>query len=341
MNKLLLIFIIVLLTSCYREELLDIKQAGTSEQLILHSLISPDTDSIYVSLGVTNGNLKVLFDTAFVLPEAVVTFSDGNNQIILHKIKTKPALYGCSQLEFPIVEGNTYSISASVSGYNTITGSTTVPGNRSCWQSPDTPRYYIEHFANNSDHYSYSFSAQWESSEDNLGHNYFSYRTGGIRYLLKNSPGDSVGYRGFHQQVIDSSLFQSGLSDPEKLEMVQITGDQQFNFLFSTTIPEDFASEDCSNEESNIECMNIPSGKVYHYLTFYIITTDKHFSAYLGQPEIPEQYPFSSFSGIFPHYSSISGGYGLLGSYLIDSVYFDVYHPVNFFEPTQNPDHAQ
>lgn len=333
MNKFYLFFIIFLFSSCYREELLDINQPSTKKQLVLHSLITPDADSIFVLLGVTNGELNMLFDTAFVLPDALVTFSDGYNQIILHKLQEKPAVYGCSQLEFPIAEGETYSVSANVAGYNGIKASTTVPINRSHWISPNVPLYYIRHNENFFDSYEYLFRSQWETHHDNLSRNYFAYRTGGICYHLKYSPQDSIGYRGFHQKVVDSSFFQLGLESLQKLEMDQIANTKLLNFLFSTSIFEDFASEYYNPGNSWVVSHANPSGNIYRNLTFYIITADNHYSALLDQPEMTEQYPFSSFSGVFPHYSSVSGGYGLFGSYLIDSVYFILDNPVNLYEP--------
>jgi hypothetical protein len=343
MNRTLIIILILLLTSCYREEVLEIDSSNNGEKLVVYSVISPQTDSIFVSLAQTNGDLSQLFDIKASLPPGEVVISSGEHHVQLKQLSIKPAVYGCSQKEFQIEKGKEYTLTVKVEGYLQVRATTKVPDEFCRWEKVKPPTYGIKYWPGGSGfaEYSYFFEAEWKPLKNVLEKNYWAYRTGGIKFKLEATPNDSLGYRGFHYRVIDSLNFQNKVADVYKPEDTGMISSNSGNLKYSTSIDEDVAIEYGIPSGFSVQTKCQPSGEVYRNLTFYLFTFDEHYSSYW---ELVKQYdeasgsfnyPFSSFNGTLPSYTNIEGGFGIFGSYGLDSVYFEVYNKVNFFETVQ------
>lgn len=338
----LLIFLIIV-SSCIREDELIIDTSPYEKKLIVYSVISPNTDSIFVTLALTGGNNQKSAGVDNALQEALVSVSNGEKECNLKLIKSVPVVYACSQDELQVENGKEYSLKVVTEGSETAISKTQVPDVFCKWVNTRVPSYgktqISEDMADNSYH-AYHFESEWLPSADSLVKNFFAVRRGGIKYQLLETPEETSGYRGFGYQMTDSVLFLDNASEIKG----NVNPGDSGKMIFSTYIKEDYVYEWTVN--SGFEWMsfthNEPTGIVFRNLTFYLITLDKNYSDYR---ELCSQYDysgdllsfiFSSFSGILPSYSNIQGGYGLFGSYGIDSVSFNFNNKVNFNEERSN-----
>ncbi|MBN1927126.1 MAG: hypothetical protein JW798_14940 [Prolixibacteraceae bacterium] len=70
------------LSSCVREEVLDLDYSQHGKKLVLFSVISPQTKSIYVALFETSSGLDSINFNSVSLPPGEVIISDDENEII-------------------------------------------------------------------------------------------------------------------------------------------------------------------------------------------------------------------------------------------------------------------
>ncbi|MCF8360064.1 MAG: DUF4249 domain-containing protein [Prolixibacteraceae bacterium] len=337
-----------MLFSCVREEFLDLDYSRFETKLVLFSVISPQTDSIYVALSKICSELDSIEFDSISLPTGEVILSCEENKIQLKQLSAKPAVYGCTQTEYPIERGKQYKINVTVDGYPPVTAKTTVPARFSKWHNTKQPVYGITNYPDYHSEYTFNFESEWILPEKESEQNYFAYRGKGIIYVLEPALDDTIGYRGFQYRVLDSIPYQSPLIVNEG---VQSTTDKGVN-MFSLLIKEDCAGyEEVITEgfEYSMTTSYTPNGRIIQYLTFYIFTVDEHFAAYkemcgLYDSEfdgnVIRDLFFSMYKGIMPSYTNVEGGYGLFGSFGYDSVFFDVHHGYDLIKPTQEPFYA-
>lgn len=128
MKKLFFIILLsAILFSCEKEAT-NIDLPSTKSKLVIGCFLSPDDKTIYVSITASspifgqnpNGN------SVGVIPNASITLSDGNTIAPL-AYDAANEIYKINASLFPIISGNTYTISASASGYDNVSGNCTVP----------------------------------------------------------------------------------------------------------------------------------------------------------------------------------------------------------------------
>lgn len=122
------------LLSCVREEMVPYNKA-TEVKIVVIGFLTPAADvNIYVGRSQIFGKTSYQFSD-FDEPDAVVTITDETGRMQL--LKTSPAtpsIYSCSQTDFPIVPGKTYSLI--VKGANrTVSATTLVPKEAAKWKS--------------------------------------------------------------------------------------------------------------------------------------------------------------------------------------------------------------
>ncbi len=333
-----------LLSSCTREEILELDYSRFEKKLVLFSVISPQTDSIFVALSETSRGLDSINFGSVSLPSGKVVLSDNDNEIILKQLSIKPALYGCAQSEFAIQKGKQYTLYAVVDGYPHVSACTTVPEELSYWNEPQEPIYGISIFYNWLPEYTFLFESEWIMQKQESGKNYFAYKHEGVKYYLEYAQDDSVGYRGLPYRVIDSSKYENKVffAEGEKYSS------DNNNFKFKIIVAEDVVYNKVIRYGYGypLESGMTPSGVIIEYLTFYILTVDKHYAAYRELSTLynesfsgdgVDDLFFSSYKGILPSFTNVEGGYGLFGSFGYDSVFFDVRHPYELLQPIKEP----
>lgn len=326
-----LVSLFLIVTACYHEEVIEIDSSAYNKRLVVYSVISPQTDSIIVTLFETNGDFNQLFDTSAVLPTGNIVLSNETNQIKLKSIGAKPAVYACSQEDFPIEKGRTYFLTVEIDGYTKVTASTQVPQEFCQWKETPSISYGIVDYPLGGTYYSYSYTGLWNPSLNENEKNYFGYRTGGIQYQLEPTRNDSTGYRGFHYWVTDSAYYQD-----KNIRLLE--ADAHYSIIERDDYHE---FSDALRQETAVEFKNgagwRPSGRIYKNITYFLFTADEHYSNYLDMlAQYEEKHDaendfFSSYSGIMPSVTNIEGGYGVFGSYGMDSIYFDVSENVTHY----------
>ncbi|MBN1181585.1 MAG: DUF4249 family protein [Bacteroidales bacterium] len=326
-----LIIAVLMFSACYREDIIEIDSSGFSKKIVVYSVISPQTDSIYVTLFETNSDFIQLFDTSVVIPTGKVVLASETDQFILKQIEVKPAVYACSQHDFPIRKGKTYHLTVEIEGYTKTIAKTHVPDKFCQWEETPTINYGIIDIPLGGTFFSYFFNGFWEPSCNINEKNYFGYKTGGIIYELEPTLNESTGYRGFHYRVTDSVYYQSkGFRIIEADAHYSIIEHEQ-NMEISDYIFEGFAVEFKNG------AIWKPNGIIYKNITYYLLTVDENYSNYLNMlAKYQERGNYGedsllSFSWIMPSYTNIEGGYGVFGSYGFDSVYFDVSENVKHY----------
>ena len=114
----------ICLVSC--EDEIPIKDLGIKPKLVLHCFISPQYDTIAVSLS-RSQSIFQNGTTSAEVEYAVVEISNNNKSWIQIPYSTENNCYLLPQSQFPIVEGKTYYIRASSPNYESISASCTVP----------------------------------------------------------------------------------------------------------------------------------------------------------------------------------------------------------------------
>ena len=123
--KLISFFVFAIcLQSC--EEEISLKDLGIEPKLVLYCFLSPQYDTISVSLA----NSQPLFSrnkTISVVEYAVVEISNDNKSWVQIPYDKACKRYLLPHSQFPVIEGTTYYIRASASGYESINASCTIP----------------------------------------------------------------------------------------------------------------------------------------------------------------------------------------------------------------------
>ena len=123
--KLISLFVFAIcLQSCQEE--ISLKSLGIEPKLVLYCFLSPQYDTISVSLA----NSQPLFSrnkTISVIEYAVVEISNDNKSWVQIHYDKASKRYLLPQSQFPIMEGRTYYIRASAENYESVSSSCTVP----------------------------------------------------------------------------------------------------------------------------------------------------------------------------------------------------------------------
>jgi len=326
MRIIYIFFNLLLLVSCYRESVLDIDGAYSKEKLVIYSLLSPQTDSIFVSLTKTSSDFKQYFDTLSTLPEGTVIIRGDGQEVALTKISSIPTLYGCAQNDFQIKSGFEYNLFVQIEGFDDVTAKTRVP-EKCIWINASKPVCSI--FENNYGlrSYVYTFKSEFTTSVNPLENNRSLVNYQGYEYVLEPSSDTLDGYRGFHF-IVKDTLKLNG----------HFYGDRVYSTIdVDKKIVEMKLFEDYVYNENKGNNYYTPIGILYNKLTFYLFTYDANHSESMNTLRLANKLipsndidDFTSSSAIIPSYSNIDGGYGVFGSYVFDSISFDVSHDVLF-----------
>lgn len=117
---------LIALSSC--EDYVDIEIPQQEKRIVAYSFISPQDTMIQVFVG---NSLPLFansqhFQFEFELTNAIVRLTDGNNEIVI-PYNDQTFNFEYSTNDYPIVPGETYTLTIEASGYKTITAQTTVP----------------------------------------------------------------------------------------------------------------------------------------------------------------------------------------------------------------------
>ncbi|HPR61755.1 MAG TPA: DUF4249 family protein [Prolixibacteraceae bacterium] len=314
-----LCFIIFL--SCYRENIIEIEGMHMDEKLVVYSWLSPQTDSIFVSLTKTSSNFKQYFDTLFTLPEGTVIIKGNDKELSLKRISKNPALYGCSQNEFKIKSGIEYSLLIAIEGFDSVTAKTKVP-KKCILTNSSKPICIIINESNGLRTYAYTFKTEFTSSDTSLETYNITTSCNGFSFILSPANDSTNRYRGFDCTVTDT------------LDLVNYScGSHSIASIGSTNYIDFIIREDYVYNDNKGNSYYMPRGILYNKLTFYLYTYDTNHSASMNTLRLANELmpgndidELTSSSAIIPSYSNIEGGYGVFGSYVFDSISFNVSH---------------
>ena len=294
--------VIALLSACVREEVLDDIQSDYFEQqLVIHSLISPD-DSILVNVG-RSGPLGDSLQATKVT-NASVTITDEQGQVVQLPLVQEgyyTTVYGISQQDFAIQAGATYTLSVTYPELPTVEASCTVP-------EAATPLEAVKYVGKSripdDGRFTYDVQVNWYDSGPYLHRVYFS----GDYTTINPEDGSILEQETYHYR-------QDPFHGIEKVDSLFTYYDTFFSsdFIYPDTLPD--------GTTPYLEQIEAPTT---YQLATYLITPDEHMARYQASQEIfaqnESELSSSSFIGLYrgiiPEYSNVQGGLGVFGAYL-------------------------
>lgn len=133
--NIILALVITLLSSCVREEIIDVQHAY-EEKLVVYSIITPgDSLFVKVSKAIPFGEISYNYDQ-YLITEASVTISRDDEVIRLPLVNKEKAIYGVSQESFQVIPGGIYSLKVVADGKE-VNAICTVPKSEPEWRSFD------------------------------------------------------------------------------------------------------------------------------------------------------------------------------------------------------------
>lgn len=172
MKKISFIFFLIffVMTSCVRQEVIDIGGEETSSKLVVLAYLTPgDSIRVYVSKSIPFGNPVDPDETGVMNATVILRNGGGTTQQLAPSSPSVP-IYTCSQEDFPVVPTQTYHLTVSAPDMTTVTAQTTVPEKAAIWKSTSISQ------TNDGGN---QFSGSWEalSDEEDIDYGVFVYRT--------------------------------------------------------------------------------------------------------------------------------------------------------------------
>ena len=284
--------IIIFLTSCFRETILDEEMPEFNSELTIISVLTP-VDSIFVQLQETvpySG--KVIEYNAWNIKDAFIELSDNSgNSMNLPLVNKQKGLFGISQNYFPIRAGETYHITVSTPDGRSLRAKTTIPSQKAVFDS-----IYIQSDKSvdttNDIENRIKITGRWHFPQDKKA--YYIVRTIHHDSIINLETNDAVTTS--YQEMVTGDIMRIG---------------NYYEYSYSTTI-----------NKSNY----YPPQSIHTYqVDLLLITLNQTLADYIHiyeQNEIKEQEStfrdaLFSFQGIVSSSGSIDGGKGLFGGYLI------------------------
>lgn len=289
----------LLITACIREEIVDFDYEELEPKLTIQCFLCPqfDTISVLVTQTVPWGEWFDYheFHAKYGVYTAVVklTKEDSDWEELTVDSSGFP-MYSIATSELPIVSGQKYSIEVSAPGFETVTGSTTIPDTLAYWSQIDT----IGRFKNSIESQGYqikmNFKGQWDDVEGNYGYSVFKQH---IYNIEQASPPSNLGGNGFINSL---DIRKSG-----NKYVVYTEG-----WLYNSHFPP------------------LPKN---HRFYFYLVSGNEDFDGYqkaiipylnddLGTGDVLGS---SLFNSVIPkYYTNLSGGFGTFSAfrYTVDSI---------------------
>lgn len=145
-------------TACLREEIVPYTNAGKSKIVVLGFITTGDKVNIYVGKSMPFG-LPSYSPSDFEVKNAVVNIANENGLAqTLNLASATSSIYFCSQSDFAIMPGKTYTLKVNVPGYNETVASTTVPAIAAKWKTATLSKQ---------DEIYYLFSGTWNAPQNN------------------------------------------------------------------------------------------------------------------------------------------------------------------------------
>ena len=314
-----------LITSCNREDIIEVRYLQ-DKKLAIYSLVSPQSDSIFVFLKPVIYDLNALYSTNTELPKGKVTLSSNEKEIDLTLLNSNPTTYGCSQLDLPIKQGISYSIFVNLPDYNPIFAETTVPYVFAKWENPIHPYRKI---LKKPTHYYKAFV--FEADIPALPYIYFDYIQYAEIYRHNSIQFDSLGnfytVPGGTDTIIHNSSKERIFNLDINPTVTQTPNGYHVQIAFSNGI---------TNE--NDDYFMVPTYSSME-ITYIVFTVDQNYSDYIQlqkqykDPPWTEAMPIEpQIDYVLPSFSNVEGGYGLFGSYVYDSIHYDLRNYQDFHE---------
>ena len=277
--------------SCVEE--IPVKDLGIKSKLVLHCYISPQYDSISVSL---SRSQPAYFSgtTSSKVEYAMVEMSNDNKNWVQIPYSKENNCYLLPQYQFPIEEGKTYYIRASAPDYETVTACCTVPFWRECTLVPEVE------FINSKD-YRYPFVRLFLSWED---------------------------YRGEENQYAFIGSYPYVTEEGDTITMIYVANDEDNKIVFSD-IGKD--GQKMKNPVGYIDSCTYPMFMEYteYYRYILFMQTDKNCCSYENSVR---PYLYGRRMGDFEDaflvepslvYNNVKNGYGVFGALVFKSYIVD------------------
>lgn len=287
------------ITSCVREEMVDVNYENLQAKLSVQCYLCPRFDTISVLVTQTVPWAEWLdsheFNAKYGVLNAVVKLSGGNKDWVeLTKDTSMFSEYSIPTSEIPIVKGQKYFIEVSAPGFETVTGSTTVPDTLAFWSAIDTIRRYRGSHEGGGYHIKMNFKGEWQEVDEDFGYSVIHYHLSDIEKYDPPTHISGYGYS-FAQDIRQYGTNYIVFTDA---------------YLYSSDFPG-------------------PPRRQRSY--FYIITGNSDFYDYQQAiaPYLNDDYDAgdmlgsSFFNTIVPrYYTNLSGGYGIFSAfrYAVDSI---------------------
>ena len=280
-------------------ETVSLRDLGVKPKLVLYCFLSPQYDTISVSLT----NSQPLFSPIRDVSEvryAMVEISNDNQHWTQIPYNEETKRYLLAQSQFPIIEGKTYYIRASAPDYESISAFCTVPFWRETNFKPE-----VEFFPKSKDNL-YSYLSLYFSWEDYFGEeNYYAF----------------IGYE-LYEYVDVIHLPNYGFLFDTSIRINAYTLWDNYDVVFS--------NEGKDGEKMNVvwrelsdytlsefmEQENVYNGYTYDSVHILFVQTEKNTFLYENSFSAARDTEFTSIFTIEPTlvYSNIKNGYGVFGA---------------------------
>lgn len=288
-------------------ETVSLNEIGIKPKLVLYCFLSPQYDTISVSLTNSQPLFSYIRGTMAVT-NATVEISNDNQHWTQIRYNKASRRYLLPQSQFPILEGKTYYIRAAAPDYESISASCTVPFWRETDLKPETE------FVPTSKNNLYSYASLYFSWKDSPGEeNYYAFMQYGLYeyydYKWDYNHGvwlydTTINLNAYLVQENSEVVFSDVGKDGGKMSVPWTRIDCSFS---------EFMENDYFDNDYN-ECYIYK----YNYDSIYIlfVQTDKNAFLYENSASAAENMGFMDIFTIEPAlvYSNIKNGYGVFGA---------------------------
>ena len=310
--------LVIYLVSC--EEVVNLKDTGVKPKLVLYCFLSPQYDTISVYLS----NSQPLFSSDKILAEvrdaAVVEISNDNKNWTQIPYSKDNKRYWLLQSQFPIIEGKTYYIRASVPNYESISASCTIPFWRETNPKPEldsvpntNPSTWVGSNFNTLLYFSWK---DYPNEKNYYALMYYEFHKN-IDWRSEEGKGIMTNYFTYHyiktEDLTGEMIYSDEEKDGQKINLLWKTIEYITPFMFNDTLSYGYGYD------------------YYDSIYFLFIQTDE--TIFLYENSIALVLKTGGFASMFtvePNliYSNIKNGYGVFGAMTFKS------YRVNFRKQT-------
>lgn len=238
-----ILFTLLIITACIREEVIDFDYDDLEPKLTVQCYLCPQFDTIYVLVTQTVPWGEWFdyheFNAKYGVIDAVIKLSGGNlDWVELTKDSSMFSVYSIPISEIPIIRGREYFIEVSAPGFETVTGSTTVPDTLAKWINLDTIGRFQTRFE---DHVTINmrYKGEWEDVGTDFGYSIVTRHNPDVEkyYQLDYAPGDGFIWVSDIRQIGNRFIFFSDhsighnntqLPDQQRSYFYLITGNSDY-----------------------------------------------------------------------------------------------------------------